>query len=320
MPAFRIRSSITPLLALAFVAALVIVGVALFAFWMWSVGSVGGGLEGFGESIYMRRRIWTYWDGDPPLLVQLCLDSWRAHNPAWEITILSKRSLRDYVADVDLDALRHANDSQARFADFVRLHVLARYGGLWMDASVICQAPLDWIFDAFADETRREFVGYRADQHMRALGEQQGIRYEDVGEVLETSVFACVPGCAFVRMWRDEFMRINEYDSVDDYVSDVLASGTALPDQLAHSYYAIFASQIVVTRQNPGFLAAPAALLVDCTHTIFSYQFHLGDEDESPVAALRSGRFKDQPLLKLTNWERADIQDAYPDPSVFFDE
>ncbi|PNH02082.1 hypothetical protein TSOC_011969 [Tetrabaena socialis] len=302
---------------------------------MWSLGLVGCGLEGFGESIPalggpMPRRIWTYWDGDPPLLVQLCLDSWRAHNPAWEITILSKRSVRDYVADVDLDALRHANDSQARFADFVRLHVLARYGGLWMDASVICQAPLDWIFDAFGDarsdtptvrgHSRREFVGYRADQHMRALAEQQGIRYEDVGEVLETSVFACVPGCAFVRMWRDEFMRINDYDYVDDYVSGVLASGTALPDQLAHSYYAIFASQIVVTRQNPGFLAAPAALLVDCTHTIFSYQFHLGDEDESPVAALRSGRFKDQPLLKLTNWERADIQAAYPDPSVFFDE
>ncbi|PNG99594.1 hypothetical protein TSOC_014623, partial [Tetrabaena socialis] len=219
------------------------------------------GVENLDGTLQIPQRIWTYWDDDEiPPLVQRCIDSWRRFNPTFTITVLKKETLATYL-DVDLRGLRHANENPAKFSDFVRLHVLSRHGGIWMDASVICQAPLDWIFDV-QEETGVEFVGYRTRKH--TLPE-----YEGICDVLETSVFACVPGAAFVTAWRDELMRINDYADVNDYIAAVRASGVDTQNAILDPYWVVYIAQIATLQRNRTF--NKTMYLLEACDTIFAY-------------------------------------------------
>lgn len=97
----------------------------------------------------LPRIIWTLWLQGPdraPPLVRACLDSWRQRNPAWQVQVLDSRRLaemfggwwNELAARVDLDP--------SALADRVRLELLARHGGVWVDATCFCVRPLDdWL-------------------------------------------------------------------------------------------------------------------------------------------------------------------------------
>lgn len=99
----------------------------------------------------LHRTIWILWfEGwaNAPLLVRKCLASWQRHNPDWSIIQLDGVNLSQFV---DLQAflpgvnLREIKLSQAHLSDIVRVALLRKYGGLWVDATVMCHAPLsEW--------------------------------------------------------------------------------------------------------------------------------------------------------------------------------
>jgi len=111
-----------------------LVGISLlviFVFWiLWSRRS-----EKYTESI--PKNIWTYWDSEElPDFVSKCIDKWRRLHPDWSIVVLNPNNLKDYLPETDIFKLKFA-DTIPRQSDFVRLHILSKFGGVWADASVI---------------------------------------------------------------------------------------------------------------------------------------------------------------------------------------
>ncbi|HTV90918.1 MAG TPA: capsular polysaccharide synthesis protein [Stellaceae bacterium] len=93
------------------------------------------------------RRIWTFWlqglNNAPPL-VKRCISSWAAKNPRWKLTVLTKGTIDNMVTLPDYTKTL-ALPVQA-FSDVLRIHLLNRYGGVWVDATTWCVIPLDdWI-------------------------------------------------------------------------------------------------------------------------------------------------------------------------------
>jgi hypothetical protein len=155
------------------------------------------------------KIIWTYWnDGidNAPKLVKNCIKTWEIHNKDYDIRILTQDNYRDYVPNVDVVGLKHA-DSHQHIADFIRCHVLATYGGIWCDASIAMTRSLSWVHDVHI-KNNSEFVGF----YLEA--------YTTIKEfpVIENWFFACSPQAKFVTLWRDEFMKVNNYENVSDYV------------------------------------------------------------------------------------------------------
>jgi hypothetical protein len=98
----------------------------------------------FGQDC-VPKIIWMYWhqgEANAPFVVKCCIDSWRRHNPGWELRILDAESVSQYadISDVT-DGLGF------RFsADLLRVRLLKDHGGVWADATVYCHRPLDdWI-------------------------------------------------------------------------------------------------------------------------------------------------------------------------------
>lgn len=84
----------------------------------------------------MIRKIHYVWFGGNPIPnnVKSCIDSWKKFAPGWEIIQWDENNF-------DIDEYRWVkeaieNKSYAHAADFVRLYVLVKYGGLYVDTDV----------------------------------------------------------------------------------------------------------------------------------------------------------------------------------------
>lgn len=91
----------------------------------------------------MIKTLWIYWNTGikaAPPIVHKCVDSWKHHNPTWKIVLLDNTNLRDYYKGT-----QDGRSIQA-WSDVVRINLLKEYGGVWVDATVACNKPLDsWL-------------------------------------------------------------------------------------------------------------------------------------------------------------------------------
>lgn len=151
------------------------------------------------------KIIYTFWDSYPenvPPIVEKSIDTWKKYCPGYDIRVLNYENTSHM-------GIRH-KDSHARYADFVRLYVLEKTGGIWMDASVFLQKPLDdWLTYDY------DYTGYYAEYNT------------DINEwpVVESWFMAAPKGSPFVRDWKNEFFRANEFETIGDYADDVLSKG-----------------------------------------------------------------------------------------------
>lgn len=95
----------------------------------------------------LPRRIWIYWAqgwNQAPPLVAACRRSWIERNPGWTIESLDADTVPQHITLVA--AIAGKQLSPNHLANLIRLHLLAEHGGVWVDATTFCGAPLDdWL-------------------------------------------------------------------------------------------------------------------------------------------------------------------------------
>jgi hypothetical protein len=127
--------------------------------------------------------IWSFWEGQPPDLVLRCFESIRIHNPSRSFIVLSRSTLSKFL-DPSIDfPLFHGNRgtpddfSKVQYlADWVRLKLLEKYGGVWLDASIICTSSVDDWITATDRNPSREVGGDLASPGGRPTDEGDVIR------------------------------------------------------------------------------------------------------------------------------------------------
>ena len=159
------------------------------------------------------KKIWAFWDGDElPPVVQLCIQSWKVKNPSYSVIILSKKTLKEYLPEVDFAKMKHINSSVTKFSDMVRLCILEKYGGIWCDASIICIEPFDsWLVRL---DNTFDFIGFYIDSFTLS-------HFKHFSPVIENWFFACPPNSLFIKDWLSEFSRISSFERVGEYVNNV---------------------------------------------------------------------------------------------------
>lgn len=98
--------------------------------------------------------VWVYWEGPCPDWIAACRQTLEAHAP--DLRVLTPdgfAALWDCDRDIDITRLHVAHR-----ADFIRAFLLARYGGLWIDADCLVMRPLRPVLERVAAS---DFVGHR---------------------------------------------------------------------------------------------------------------------------------------------------------------
>lgn len=104
-------------------------------------------------------KVFTYWEGEVTPLVRRCIDSWGKLD-RFDIVFLDGGNISSYVVTTYPRNLWSVPVTTR--SDVIRLMLLYKYGGLWMDASTYINAPLHFLLknqtsmfmfrDSFPDE------------------------------------------------------------------------------------------------------------------------------------------------------------------------
>jgi hypothetical protein len=81
------------------------------------------------------------WDKAPEIVKQVGT-SWEKLNPDWTVIKLDENNLSTYINVKKVESIQ-------AYSDIIRLALLAKHGGVWADATMLCMIPLDrWVYDA----------------------------------------------------------------------------------------------------------------------------------------------------------------------------
>ena len=95
----------------------------------------------------LRNRIWMcWWQGmeNAPELVKVCVKSVQKNAGPYTVTIITEQNYKHYVDIPDWLEKKYQMGiiSRTHYSDYLRFSLLAAYGGLWLDASMFCTAPV----------------------------------------------------------------------------------------------------------------------------------------------------------------------------------
>lgn len=96
--------------------------------------------EGGGHT---SRTVWWCWfqgEENAPELTRACLRSLREHLKDREIVVITEENMYDYIdfPDYIKEKYRKGIISRTHLSDLIRLQLLIKYGGTWIDSSVYC--------------------------------------------------------------------------------------------------------------------------------------------------------------------------------------
>jgi hypothetical protein len=127
-----------------------------------------------------------FWDSplaEAPPSVRVATNLWQRLNPHWEVRIYSLTDMQYELKDWPHYIMQ--SNIQAR-SDALRIHLLAQYGGVWADASVMPARPLDtWIHESAG------VTGFF------------GFRLVGMDRPLASWFLAAEKGCKLSSLWRD---------------------------------------------------------------------------------------------------------------------
>lgn len=185
------------------------------------------------------KTLWTFWDGEnPPEIVQKSLANWRKYSPDWTINLVTPKNLKEFLPDIDFEKFR-PKDFIQRKVDLIRLYLIAKYGGVWSDASIAVRRSHDWLVEEAA-RGGYEFIGYY----------REGSTKNQTYPVVENWLFGAIPNSGFVTKWRDEYEKTGNYKDIKQYLKDVKKSGVDIQDIPDPGYLTPYVSaQVVMQKQ-----------------------------------------------------------------------
>lgn len=111
-------------------------------------------LHPINKDVIGKKIIWQYWaqgydNGQVPELVRVCLDSVERHKGDYTVIRLTDENLSDYISLPDYVQEKREHFPRAIFSDLLRTMLLATYGGVWLDATVLLTGPLPARYEAY---------------------------------------------------------------------------------------------------------------------------------------------------------------------------
>lgn len=186
---------------------------------------------------------WGYWH-DPhniPNVVNECFISWRRNYPTYSIIIVNNNTISKYINRDELPNKFEEIKAHQMRSDFIRLALLKKYGGIWIDASILMMKPIEPIW-----------LDHKYDL---AVFNQPLHEIKGRGKLVPENWFISAPkNSKIIKLWKDEFTHgVDDFNTIDDYYKNIEKEYQInLSDFL--TYLSMYASFMVIEKKNPEIL------------------------------------------------------------------
>lgn len=139
------------------------------------------------------KIIWMFWDSmDIPDLVSACINNIKKLNPGYDVNVVNMDYVRN---ELGLQELVDADLKIQHKSDIIRLMLIYRYGGIWLDASILFNISIDDMLNCVENLNCYDVLSFYI--------ERSGIKSE---QVIENWFIASPPNNRFIKAWLDELM------------------------------------------------------------------------------------------------------------------
>lgn len=239
------------------------------------------------------KIFWTYWQELPvPPIVEACIRSWETHHPGYVVNVITRENVDQFIGTKPHTEYPWV-DSAARESDLVRLFLLAKYGGVWLDATVLLAERLVF-FDGVAHPgPGPEFSAFYLEM------------FTTNGQcpVIESWALACRPQAPFVSAWLREFLSIPMVpDGVALKLKDYLDAGVDIQNIDNGHYLLIHVAAQFILQFHRHLVSME---LYSAEETPYKYLMDADWESDRAVCAMVAGFPHRGGVFKLRSLERA---------------
>ncbi len=146
------------------------------------------------EYRHVPRTIWSYWGGEPSECAEACRRSWNDHRAGFDIHVLTADTLHRFLPNFpDLpDGIPEQKKS-----NLVRLMLLERYGGIWMDYSTVMRSSIDWAV-SLTERNGCEMMAFYNEFY-------DEYRVDHERPIIENGFLVAMMGSTFIADWRETY-------------------------------------------------------------------------------------------------------------------
>ena len=99
-----------------------------------------------------KSCVWVcWWQGldNAPEIVKKCVESIRRNIGEHKLIVITEENISEFVEFPDWMILKYKKGiiSKTHLSDVLRLELMARYGGLWLDSTFYCTSSIEHLFD-----------------------------------------------------------------------------------------------------------------------------------------------------------------------------
>lgn len=264
------------------------------------------------------KTLWTYWDSPSvPDFVQLCRRSLERHaGRGWRVRAVSRDSAQHLLDPQDLP--RRFHELRPSFqSDALRLALLRRYGGAWVDATAIANKDVeDWAGTAFGEG--RSFVGFYIGHYTAPEGPPLVASWALAVPRPEERIMVAWHE-AYLKLWRGN--RTSEEGILDDSLFD--GADLHNVDPLMQEYLHVELALLALLQRDPSLRDAfdGTAELQRSEDTAYALQSTLGlswmatnkcAPLSTPITKLPSelqSTLRSTPFVKLRHEDRKSLMD-----------
>lgn len=235
------------------------------------------------------KIIWSYWNdlSKVPHILTKCIDTWILHNDDYVINIVDN-NLFEQLTKINIEKVFSVtnNKKYQKISDFVRLTLIYKFGGIWMDASIICMESLNWLHRL--QNRNYEFIGYIAPNE------------HDYNIVIDSWFLAAISESTFIYDWLQEFTTSLKYDSDKKYCDEITNKYPMVRDIINPlPYLTIHLCNWVIRRQNPtkyNIYLIPSKEIGEPLYYLSKHEFNPYDT----INDIRNNSLVSMKLLKIT--------------------
>jgi hypothetical protein len=241
-----------------------------------------------------HKYIFSYWDHpNPTEFVKLCKSTWEKWNPDYKVVLLNKKTVHKWIV---IPKLHFIQKSKQVFADVVRVLLIEKYGGYWVDSTVIAYCKFDSLLRLDKNLYNWDFFGYF----------MPGFTTDPRYPVIENWFFGAKPNSPFITMWKNVFLSLDKCKDSTEYYKNMQKQGVDLQNIKYLDYLSMhIAAQHVLQKSNQTFNMHT----LKATSGPFRYLKDAKWDSAKAINMLINNRCYKKTLVKIRGIERKIIED-----------
>lgn len=235
------------------------------------------------DQLNTNKIIWSYWDqAIVPITVKLARYTWYKHNPDYLICILNDKTVSDYI-DMTTLPKKYKQISVQKKADVIRLALLEKYGGTWLDSTIYLSQPLTWDYDY-------DVGGYYADFYTT-----------DIEHPVYENWFISAPkNSPLITAWKKEFYKGVDSDDYELYIKNMKTDFQKLDNHVYLMMHCCFLK--IISEKKYRLKVFPAS------KGPFEYLVNHNWNSLSAITYLLTSKDELPPVIKLRGIERTILE------------